>query len=166
MKKLKLLLIDDDPLILKGMGSYLKKKGFQMTTAGSGEKAVELLDKSAFDLVITDLVMEQVNGIRVLQKSKEVNPETMNIILTGHGNLDSAINALKLGADDYILKPCNTEEMLSRISACFEKLELKRKIKLTKLALQESDEKLLIFKTIIESSEEAIAISEPGGQLI
>jgi len=128
MRKYALLLVDDDPLITTGTGSDLEEKGYAVTTADSGEKALELLTKSSFDLVITDLVMAPMDGMAVLKKSKELNPETMVIILTGFGDMTSAIDALRLNADDYLLKPCEPEEMYFRVSRCLEKLELKRKI--------------------------------------
>ena len=130
MKKYSILLVDDEPIITVVIGSALEEKGYEVTTADSGERAVELLNQSSFDLVITDLVMEAMNGIGVLKNSKEINPETMVIILTGFGDMTSAIDSLRLDADDYILKPCEPEEMYFRVSRCLEKLELKRKIKI------------------------------------
>ena len=130
MRKYSILLVDDDPIITAGTGSDLEEKGYEVTTADSGEKAIELLNQSSFDLVITDLVMAPINGIGVLAKSKEINPETMVIILTGFGDMTSAIDALRLDADDYMLKPCEPEEMYFRVSRCLEKLELKRKIEI------------------------------------
>jgi DNA-binding NtrC family response regulator len=130
MRKYSILLVDDDPIITAGTGSDLEGKGYAVTTANSGEKAVELLAKSSFDLVITDLVMAPMNGIGVLKRSKEINPETMVIILTGFGDMTSAIDALRLDADDYLLKPCEPEEMYFKVSRCLEKLELKRKIQI------------------------------------
>jgi len=122
--------VDDDPIITAGTGSDLEEKGYAVTTAESGEKAIELLNTSFFDLVITDLVMTPINGMEVLKKSKETHPETMVIILTGYGNMNSAIDALRLDADDYLLKPCEPEEMYFRVSGCLEKLELRRRIKI------------------------------------
>jgi DNA-binding NtrC family response regulator len=129
MKKYALLLVDDDPFILTGVGRELAAEGYDITTVENGEKAVKLLAEENFDLVITDLVMEGTDGIQVLKKTKEINPQTMVIILTGFGDMTSAIDALRLDADDYMLKPCETDEMLFRIERCLEKLELKRKIK-------------------------------------
>lgn len=129
MKKYKILLVDDDHLILKGVGKYLEQKGYQVTTADNGEKAIKLLEDSTFDLVITDLVMEHINGIQVLKASKRLNPDVMNIILTGHGDMESTIDALRLDADDYLLKPCANKELDYRIASCLEKLELKLKVK-------------------------------------
>jgi YesN/AraC family two-component response regulator len=128
MVKYKILLVDDDPLILKGIGCDLEGKGYHVTTAKSGEKAIKLLNKETFDLVITDLVMDQIDGIDVLKKSKESNPDTMVIILTGYGDMTSAIDALRLNADDYLLKPCEAEEIYFRVGRCLERLTLKRKV--------------------------------------
>jgi len=127
-RKYGLMLVDDDPLITSGTGADLAQKGYAVTTANSGDEAIQLLKRSSFDLVIVDLVMTPVNGLEVLKASKEICPETMVIVLTGYGNMDSAIDALRLEADDYLLKPCDPEEMHFRISRCLEKLELNRKI--------------------------------------
>ncbi len=130
MKKYTILLVDDDSQILTGVGKDLESEGYQVTTAENGEKAVGLLAKTTFDLVITDLVMDRVDGIDVLKKAKGINPETIVMMLTGFGDMTSAIDALRLDADDYMLKPCESEEMHFRILRCLEKLELKRKIKI------------------------------------
>ncbi len=130
MRKYSILLVDDDPIIIKGTGRDIEEKGYDVATAESGEKAVELLEKASFDLIITDLSMGQLDGIGVLKRSKEINPETMVIILTGFGDMSSAIEALRFGADDYMIKPCEPEDLYFRISRCIEKLELKRKIKI------------------------------------
>ena len=125
-----ILLVDDDRLILEGIGSYLESDGFQVTRASSGERAVDLLRTTNFDLVISDLVMETTNGIQVLQKAKRLDPEIQVIILTGYGDLDSAIQALRNQADDFLLKPCESHELLFRVYKCLEKLEMSRKITL------------------------------------
>lgn len=129
MKKYSILLVDDDPYIIRGVGKDLESEGYQVTTANGGEKAIEILGETTFDVVITDLIMEPLDGIDVLKRAKARNPETMVMILTGFGDMTSAIEALRLNADDYILKPCEPEEMHFRVSRCLEKLELRRKIK-------------------------------------
>ena len=130
MKEHEILLVDDDPYILTGIGQSLETEGYQVTTAESGELALELLKENRFDLVITDLVMDQIDGIQVLKQAKRLNPDSMVIILTGYGDMTSAIDALRLSADDYMLKPCQPDEMSFRVAACLEKLELSRKITL------------------------------------
>ena len=130
MKKYNLLLVDDDPFILEGIGEDLESRGYMVTRANSGDRAVKLLTKNNFDLVITDLVMERTDGIQVLKKSKEIDATIMVIILTGFGDMISAIDALRNEADDYMLKPCESEEIFFRVERCLEKLELARKIKM------------------------------------
>ena len=130
MKEHRLLLVDDDPFILEGIGEDLESNGYQVTRASSGESAVKLLESNHFDLVITDLVMASTDGIQVLKKTKELNSDIQVIILTGFGDIDSAVEALRSQADDFLLKPCESQEMLFRVKNCLEKQELTRKIKL------------------------------------
>ncbi len=130
MGRYHILLVDDDPFILQGVAKELKNEGYQVTAAENGEKAFVLLEQTCFDLVITDLVMEQVDGIQVLKKAKQLYPETMVIILTGFGDMTTAIEALRLEADDYVLKPCHPEELNMRVARCFQKYELAKKVKL------------------------------------
>ena len=128
MTRHKILLVDDDKFILQSVGNILEKSGYDITRADSGQKAIEFIEKEEFDLVLTDLIMDSIDGIEVLKKTKEINPDTMVIILTGFGDLDSAIDAVRLKADDYLLKPCEPTEISFKISSCLEKLELKRRI--------------------------------------
>lgn len=130
MGKYRILLVDDDPFILEGIGADLESQGFKVTKASGGDQALKLLANTAFDLVMTDLVMENTDGIQVLKKAKELQPDTMVIIITGYGNLKSAIEALRHEADDYLLKPCESAEMLYRIKQCLDKAELSQRLKL------------------------------------
>jgi ActR/RegA family two-component response regulator len=125
-----ILLVDDDPLILKTIGHALKSEGYTVTTAISGEAAIEYFETTSFDLLITDLVMGSVNGIDVLKKAKETLTDIAAIILTGYGDISTAIEALRSDADDYLNKPCGAEEILFKVSSCIEKLESKRTLKL------------------------------------
>lgn len=128
MEKYRILLVDDDPYILEGIGADLESQGFQVTKTDRGDRALLLLKENHFDLVITDLVMEDTDGLQVLKKTKELNPDTMVIILTGYGDMKSAIEALRQQADDYLLKPCESEEMFYRVNRCLEKRELAQKL--------------------------------------
>jgi DNA-binding NtrC family response regulator len=130
MEKPRILLVDDDHYILEGIGADLESQGFHVTKTDKGNLALQLLKENHFDLVITDLVMEDTDGIQVLTKTKELNADTMVIILTGYGDMKSAIAALREQADDYLLKPCESEEMLYRVNRCLEKRELARKIEI------------------------------------
>ena len=127
---MKYLLVDDDPFVLASIGKNLSNEGYNVTEAQNGEKAIKLMKNNSFELIITDQVMGEVDGIQVLKSAKEIDPLTMIIVLTGYEMLLSVIDALRLGADDYLIKPCEPEEILFRVKNCFQKLELKRKIKL------------------------------------
>jgi PAS domain S-box-containing protein len=138
MSTYKILLVDDDILILKTVGAFLQFQGYQLATADSGESAIALLKQEDFDLVITDMVMDPIDGLEVLKQAKARNPETMVMMMTGFGDITSVIDSLRLDADDYMLKPCETEEILARVSICLNKLELKRKIRINEERYRES----------------------------
>ncbi len=130
MKKYDILLVDDDRFVIETLGNYLKELGYMVTSAENGESAIRELAKRDFELVITDLVMGRVDGLSVLKKVKQVNPLSMVMILTGYGELTSSIDALRMGADDYLLKPCEREQIKKRVESCLEKHELLKRIKL------------------------------------
>lgn len=130
MNKYSLLLVDDDPFILEGIGEDLERSGYQVTRAESGQIALTLLESIYFDLVITDLVMDSTDGIQVLKKTKELNSDIQVIILTGFGDMNSAIEALRNQADDFLVKPCESHEMLFRVKNCLKKQEMAQKIEL------------------------------------
>ncbi len=163
MKNNSILMVDDEILILKGICSIFDRKEYQITTTDSGRRAVELLKKQSFDLVITDLVMGQIDGIQVLKKAKELNPEIMVIILTGYGNTKSVIEALRLGADDYLMKPCEPEEIIFRVEHCLEKSENKKKLKQAEEALRASQGKL---SAMIASMSDRISVVDKDLNII
>lgn len=129
MRKYEILVVDDDSLVLETVGPAIENAGYNVTTAEDGTVAIEMLTQHHFDLVLTDLVMGSVDGIGVVKRAKEIDPDTMTTIFTGFGDVTSAVDALRLGADDYLMKPCENEEILFRIAACLKKLESRRKIK-------------------------------------
>ena len=125
-----ILLVDDEAIIRKTLAGKLSDEGFMVLTADGGTSALAYLATTNINLVITDLMMEGMNGIQVLEAVKAANQETAVIILTGYGDLTSAIDALRLGADDYLLKPCDLNELLFRINKCLEKQSLKQMVQL------------------------------------
>jgi len=119
-----ILLVDDEETILKAVGWGLEKNNYNVTTVISGQEAIANLHARHYDLVITDLVMTEVDGIEVLKQAKKVRPDIGVIILTGHAGVDSAIRALRLGADDYLQKPCDIDELLHKANQSIEKQNL------------------------------------------
>ena len=130
MQNKKILFVDDEENILKSFRKDFEYEGYLVTTALSGEKALEHLQQEHFNVVITDLAMPGIDGLEVLKKAKKLQPDTILIILTGYGDLSSAIEALRLGADDYLLKPCDIDELFLRVQRCLEKQEALQKIRL------------------------------------
>ncbi len=130
MKQYALLLIDDEESILLGLGKYLKKEGYRVSTASSGEEGIKKFKESYFDLIITDIMMDGLDGIEVLKQAKEIRPDVLVMMLTGYGSLNTAVDALRLGAFDYMQKPCNKDELLMRTQRCVDHLVLNRKIKI------------------------------------
>ena len=130
MRPKSLLIVDDEPIILDSFARELTGAGFEVTTAASGEEAVARITRGRFDLVTADLLMPGIDGLQVLRAAKKRDPQTMVIILTGCGGAGTAVDGLRLGADDYLQKPCDTDELILRISNCLYKQELLRKVAL------------------------------------
>lgn len=130
MNKKTVLLVDDEAIIRKTLAGKLSDEGFTVLTADGGASALAFLATTTINLVITDLMMEGMNGIQILEAVKAHNPDIAVIILTGYGELNSAIDALRLGADDYLLKPCDLNELLFRMHKCLEKQSLKQMVQI------------------------------------
>ncbi len=125
-----ILLVDDEEIIRRTLSLDLKDAGYEVTQAASGEEAIARLKERKFEMVITDLMMEGLDGIQVLKEGKKEHSALLVLILTGYGSLTTAIDALRLGASDYVLKPYDKDEILLRITNCLEKMELKKKVEL------------------------------------
>ncbi len=138
----RILLVDDDKFILSGVTRVLEKEGYDVVKADSGEKALIFLQNESFDLVLTDLVMGQVGGVEVLMETKRVQPETMVIILTGYADMKAAVNAIKFGADDFMIKPAESEEIYFRVQKCMENKVLRSKIRQHTVELERVNEQL------------------------
>ena len=125
-----ILLVDDERIIRNSLARELTSDdlNFEMALAASGEEAIAKINAGSFDLVITDLNMPGgADGFQVLKACKRKNAQTLVIVVTGYADLEFAIDALRLGADDFLQKPCDTDELLYRMSNCFIKQDLQRK---------------------------------------
>ena len=110
-----ILVVDDEPPQLELIGGFLKKQGFEVTLAESGEKALQRFRRESFDLVLTDQRMPNLSGLDLLKAVRAVNPETPVIVVTAYGSIETAVSAIKAGATDYLTKPLNLDELLHRI---------------------------------------------------
>ena len=120
-----LLVVDDERDICKALEFILSREGYVVTTAHSGEEAVELLKKRDFDVVLTDLKMEKMDGIELLEEVKRQNQETQVVLMTAYASVESAVNAMKKGASDYIVKPFINEEIRLTIRRLIEQMRLR-----------------------------------------
>lgn len=120
----RLLLIDDEPGIRRMMQLSLAADGYQVTCAEDGTSGLDAFDREKPDIVLTDLKMPGINGIQVLRCIKEASKATEVIVITGHGDLDLAIQALQLGASDFVTKPVNEKALAVALKRANERLRL------------------------------------------
>ena len=129
-----ILLVDDEPNILKSLSRELisDNKNFNVSIATNGKDAIDGINHHGhYDLVVTDLMMPGIDGFQVLKAAKQwQNMQTKVIILTGYGDVKYAIDAMRLGADDYLLKPCDVDDLLYRINNCLSKQDLERTVQM------------------------------------
>ena len=115
MDGLKVLMVDDEVVFCENMAKLLNTRGYQAKAVNEGEEAIRVLQKDLYDVVVLDLKMPGMNGIDILKKLKELNVPSQVIMLTGHGCVDTAMEAVKLGAYDYLPKPCEIDELSEMI---------------------------------------------------
>jgi DNA-binding NtrC family response regulator len=129
---LRVLFVDDETSLREFMRSELPRLGHEVSVCEDGRAALKVLEKSTFDAAILDLRMPGLNGLEVLQQLKKVSPDTEAVVMTGHASMETAIEAMRLGAMDYITKPCK----LAVIEAMLVKMAERRELKHKNLALQ------------------------------
>lgn len=122
----KLLIVEDEKIALKNLVHVLKKDGYEVAGAPSGVAALAMIESQPFDVVLTDLKMEKVDGMQVLKKCRERSPDTEVIMITGYATPESAVDAMKQGAFYYIAKPFRLDEVRQVVGEAVEKIRLKR----------------------------------------
>ena len=118
------LIVDDDLFALRSMTKALEDESYQVTTAASGSKAIDMLKQDSFDLVLTDLKMPGMDGLEILRQSQEIAPQAVVLILTGYASMESAVEALREGVYDYLVKPCSADELKLKIERGLERVRL------------------------------------------
>lgn len=111
----KLLLVDDEERFRTTLAKRLTEKGLDVSAAGSGMEALEEIKKDPFDVIVLDIKMPGMDGIETLSEIKKTRPLVEVILLTGHGTIDTAIEGMRLGAYDYLMKPCEIEQLMEKI---------------------------------------------------
>jgi DNA-binding NtrC family response regulator len=119
--KPRLLLVDDEEMYLEYLSRRLINRGYEVVTCLSGEDALKKTEGHAFDVVVLDVLLPGMDGIETLREIKRITPLTEVILLTGHASLESGIDGMKLGAFDYLRKPCDTADLVSAINQAYGK---------------------------------------------
>jgi DNA-binding NtrC family response regulator len=122
----RILVVDDEPIAVRNLERALEKEGYEITTAATGQGALRQLREREFDVVLTDLRMENVDGMQVLRRAKERDPDTEVILITGYAAVDTAVEAMRRGAHHYVAKPFKLEEVRRIVREAAEKVALRR----------------------------------------
>src|SRR5436190_11460318 len=167
-----ILIIDDEKAIRKTLSEILSYEGYKIDEAADGEEGLKKLREKEFDVILCDIKMPKVDGIEFLEKSKDINGDTPIIMISGHGTIETAVEAVKKGAYDYISKPPDLNRLLITIRNAMDKNQLvaetkvlKRKVSKVQEMIGESDPMLKIKETIekVAPTEARIMITGENG---
>jgi len=145
-----ILLVDDEKSVCSTLSLFLQKVGYQVEEAANGEEAEDRLKNQFYDLVITDLKMQPMDGLEVLKVAKAINPMTEVVVMTAYSTVESGVEAMKLGAYDYIQKPFNKDEFLLLVAKALERKQLLSEVE----QLQEELKEKYRFENIVGNSNE------------
>jgi DNA-binding NtrC family response regulator len=144
-RKIDLLLVDDDPDFRETVARRFTRRGFQVQEAAHGEQALQLAGLRQFDVVVLDMVMPGLSGIQVLEQLKLTHPECEVILLTGQGTIETAVQAMKLGAYDFLTKPFPLAELEVLIEKAYERRQLRKENSQLKAVLSRAEAPLEII---------------------
>jgi len=158
--KPKILIVDDEADICKALRFLLEREEYEVTCKYSGEEAIAALCRDCFDVVLTDLKMGRVDGMAVLEKVKEISPDTPVVMMTAFGSIESAVEAMKHGAVDYIVKPFLNEEIKITLLRIIEQKRIIRRIMKENLALKQQISQRMACRDFVANSDAMIRIVE------
>ncbi len=128
-KKNKALVVDDDPSVLQVLAGYMKAFDFDVETTENPRMAVELCRRNRFDIILSDLMMPEMNGLEFLQEVRQADPDAAFIMITGYPSIESAVEAIRRGAQDYIIKPFKIEEIKHKVDKALLEKNLKTRLR-------------------------------------
>jgi len=126
MENIRILLVDDEDDFRTTLANRLRKRKLEVTEAESGRSAINLLKQGAFDVVVLDVRMPGMDGIETLKEVKIIDPQVEVIMLTGHASVESGIEGMRLGAFDYLMKPCDISDLINKIRDAYQRLLLQK----------------------------------------
>lgn len=141
-EKGKLLVVDDEPAVLRTLTGLLERLSYEVQSAGNAEEGLEILRKEPADILITDIHMPGMNGIELMKSARSLHPDMQIMVITGHGNMKTAIAAVRYGAFNYLQKPFRIEELEVAVTQGMEKVHLLRQIRQKQAQLEKSNEHL------------------------
>jgi len=166
----RILVIDDDPGVRESMTRMLRGAGYTVQSAASGEDGFDLARGDAFDVILSDMRMPGLSGLDVLRKLRDVHVDASFIIMTGFGTVDTAVEAMKLGAVDFVQKPFFRDELLMRVRAAADRRQLARQVSLLQRQIQPTGslDALVGVSAPMQKTKELIrrAAAAPGTVLI
>jgi DNA-binding NtrC family response regulator len=175
MEKRRILIIEDDVNTSTVLVRILVKDGYDADCTPSGEQAVSLISEKDYDLLIIDMVLPGIDGLALLEKVKIINPDILSVIVTGHGSINSAVKALKAGANDFLEKPVVPEKLLHVLHKAFEERRLRDEVATLRSNLSqryqfanivgEHPKMIMIFRlieTVAETTPPVLIIGETG----
>jgi two-component system response regulator HydG len=122
----KILIVEDEKIALKNLEHIMKKEGYEVVGTESAPNALKLLEEQPFDVVLTDLKMEKVDGIQILKKCRDLYPDAEVIMITGYATLESTVQTMKHGAFYYVTKPFKLDEVRKVVKEAVEKVRQKK----------------------------------------
>ena len=162
--KLKILIVDDDRTLLSALKTVLDREN-DVTVCNDGSKAIDLCRNEKFDLIITDLMMPGASGLEVLTETRKIDPESLVVLITGFASLETAVQAIREGAYDYITKPFKLEEIKIIVNNAREKIRLIRENRKLIEDLQNAYEQLNM-KKLLEINNETVKEDEDDKPVI
>jgi DNA-binding NtrC family response regulator len=121
--KIKVLLVDDEQDFIESLAQRLEIRDIEVTTATSGDEALDFIKKDDFDVIILDVQMPGKDGVETLKEIKQIKPIPQVIMLTGHATVQSAVNGMKIGAYDFLMKPTDTEKLVEMSNKAYQLVE-------------------------------------------
>ncbi|MGD8915020.1 MAG: sigma-54 dependent transcriptional regulator [Syntrophobacterales bacterium] len=147
--KIRILVVDDELVIRESLHGWLKKSGYKVDTAEGGSAALAMLEKTPYDLLFLDIMMPVMSGIEVLEVVKEEYPHTLVVMITAYGSVETAVQAMKVGAVDYLMKPFDPDQL----SLLTEKLMQQKRIMDENIFLREQMAEAIRFENLVGRSE-------------
>jgi len=154
VEPVRVLVVDNDVVHARTMGEGLDRLGHEVTVVGSGSEGARLIEQDRFDVIVTDLMMNDIGGLEILAKAKQMSPETEVIVVTGHGTIPSAVQAMQQGAFTYLQKPLDLGHLRTAVEKASQGIRLRRQ----NLELNRRLDEKFGFEGVIGSSPQMLAL--------